>query len=544
MATRNVVPRETGQGTIGTLIKRWLGGFFKWLDVSEYIDFNEVANPSWKEGRVFYDDEEHVLSVYNENSEVTHNLGQEHLIRVHNSTGSTIPNGKIVRIQGVESGNDHPLIVLAQANLEANAHALGMTTTTILDGEHGYVTIIGIVHNLDTSNFSSGNILYLSSTTPGELTTTKPSIVTLIGVVLVADASEGTICVALEEYGAVDADMLKSVYDPDVDGIVDRASSVCIFARKGSSGAIAKGRPIYLTGYNVGGWVEVEEAEATDNAKMPAIGLTTEILTASETKKLAIFGRLANIDTSSYSLGDSLFVSTTPGELTNIKPQGNNYIQKVGQVIKVDASTGIIEIFGAGRTNDIPNIFPYTEKVTPHNDDTLFLEDSEDSYNKKKLKISSLGTHAHSNKTEIDLVTDGDHDVRTDNPHQLSFNSLADIQYDTDEGITSTTSLTYINKLSFNFVPADAGTYIVSWYFEDTNSNVNKGVQTRIELDDTTELGAHTTYPEIAEEYNQHSGFAIVDLGSGSHQIDLDLRLVSTGIARVRRTRMYIRKIS
>jgi len=28
--------------------------------------------------------------------------------------------------------------------------------------------------------------------------------------------------------------------------------------------------------------------------------------------------------------------------------------------------------------------------------------------------------HAHTNKTEIDLVTDGDHDVRTDNPHGVT----------------------------------------------------------------------------------------------------------------------------
>ena len=38
------------------------------------------------------------------------------------------------------------------------------------------------------------------------------------------------------------------------------------------------------------------------------------------------------------------------------KPTGTAFIQKVGQIIKVHASNGSIEVFGAGRSNDVPNI--------------------------------------------------------------------------------------------------------------------------------------------------------------------------------------------
>lgn len=38
--------------------------------------------------------------------------------------------------------------------------------------------------------------------------------------------------------------------------------------------------------------------------------------------------------------------------------------------------------------------------------------------------VWKLLTHDHSNKTELDLVTDGDHDVRTDNPHATDLENL------------------------------------------------------------------------------------------------------------------------
>lgn len=223
MATRNAVPRADGEGSIGTALKNWLSGFFKWLNIENYIQFVPNGTPSHQEGRLFYDVDSHTLSIYNEHSDVTHNLGQEHLIRVRNETGSTINDGHIVRIDGVEMGTDFPLIVLAIATTADNAHALGMTTSSIENNAYGYVTQLGVVHDIDTSNFLTGNILFLSDTVAGEVTIIKPSIVTLIGVVLKVHASEGSICVSLEEYGAVGADMLKSVYDINDNGIVDLA---------------------------------------------------------------------------------------------------------------------------------------------------------------------------------------------------------------------------------------------------------------------------------------------------------------------------------
>ena len=37
-------------------------------------------------------------------------------------------------------------------------------------------------------------------------------------------------------------------------------------------GTIDPVKPVYVVGYNVGGWFTVEEADASDPAKMPAVG--------------------------------------------------------------------------------------------------------------------------------------------------------------------------------------------------------------------------------------------------------------------------------
>ena len=75
--------------------------------------------------------------------------------------------------------------------------------------------------------------------------------------------------------------------------------------------------------------------------------------------------------------------------------------------------------------NIAAEISTITEKVTPVDADILLIEDSEDSNNKKKIQLSNFpDKHTHTNKSELDLVTDGDHDVRTDNPHSTDIGNI------------------------------------------------------------------------------------------------------------------------
>jgi hypothetical protein len=51
---------------------------------------------------------------------------------------------------------------------------LGVTFEAIADGAEGYVTLVGQIAQVDTNGFAVGTVLWLSATTPGTFTTTRP----------------------------------------------------------------------------------------------------------------------------------------------------------------------------------------------------------------------------------------------------------------------------------------------------------------------------------------------------------------------------------
>ena len=93
--------------------------------------------------------------------------------QVRNATGATLTKGTAVYISGATG--QIPTVSKALANADAtSAQTLGVITADIANNSNGYVTIIGLVSNLDTSAYTDGAQLYLSPTTAGTLTATKP----------------------------------------------------------------------------------------------------------------------------------------------------------------------------------------------------------------------------------------------------------------------------------------------------------------------------------------------------------------------------------
>ena len=165
------------------------------LSAFDYIDFNNIlVPPAHQNGRTFKDPETHALTYFNDISGFSHNLGYEHVVRVINNTGVTIPDGKAVYISGIDI-NGVPEISLAKADVSATAISLGLTTTSMDDGEIGIVTQFGFVHDLDTSAFSVNDRVHVSETVAGELQTAEPLLNSEIGFVLVSHATEGVILI-------------------------------------------------------------------------------------------------------------------------------------------------------------------------------------------------------------------------------------------------------------------------------------------------------------------------------------------------------------
>lgn len=123
------------------------------------------------------------------------------------------------------------------------------------------------------------------------------------------------------------------------------ADAIHIQVRNTTGATIAKGSPVYITGYNAGQErVTVGLASASSAATMPAIGITTSDILNNENGTIEVIGRLEGINTSLFSVGDELYVSETAGVLTATAPNTSSLVQKVGTVLRSHATLGVIDV--------------------------------------------------------------------------------------------------------------------------------------------------------------------------------------------------------
>ena len=122
---------------------------------------------------------------------------------VYNNSGSTIPKGSVIYINGRHSSN-LPTIALAQANNEDNSYTtFALTENDIPTSSSGIVIQAGNITNLNlpTASYTDGQVLYLSPTIAGGYTTTKPLApyhIVKLGTITRAHPTFGTIELKIE----------------------------------------------------------------------------------------------------------------------------------------------------------------------------------------------------------------------------------------------------------------------------------------------------------------------------------------------------------
>lgn len=100
-------------------------------------------------------------------------VGQEIVARCYNDSGVALSDGQVVYISGAQGNRVAVKLALATTD-GTSAGTLGMVTESIAVGAEGFITILGTVNGLNTSSLTQGAIVYLSPTTAGAYTTTKP----------------------------------------------------------------------------------------------------------------------------------------------------------------------------------------------------------------------------------------------------------------------------------------------------------------------------------------------------------------------------------
>jgi hypothetical protein len=127
-------------------------------------------------------------------------LNQEQNLTVKNTTGSTLLNGRLVRIIGYDDTNDYYLISYSDCSSESTAYVDFMLTEDIVNGAIGTAIKAGILHDLNTSSGTQSNPVYLS--TSGQYSASAPAYpnkTVVVGTFGKIDAITGEILVDLNK---------------------------------------------------------------------------------------------------------------------------------------------------------------------------------------------------------------------------------------------------------------------------------------------------------------------------------------------------------
>lgn len=101
--------------------------------------------------------------------------------------------------------------------------------------------------------------------------------------------------------------------------------------------AIATGKAVYISGYDAtSGNPEVTLADASAESSSRAIGVTYAAIASGESGKVVIGGVHDSFDTSTYTVGDKLYLASA-GNISNTADVASRFIQFVGTVVTVAA---------------------------------------------------------------------------------------------------------------------------------------------------------------------------------------------------------------
>jgi hypothetical protein len=124
-------------------------------------------------GTMSWDDGEGVQNVLLKGGNVNLLSGTQEYARVYNDSGVTITKGQAVYISGAQ-GN-RVAVKLARADVEATSFGtIGLVAETIANGAEGFIIVSGALYKLNTTGLTAGATVYLSPSTAGAVTTTKP----------------------------------------------------------------------------------------------------------------------------------------------------------------------------------------------------------------------------------------------------------------------------------------------------------------------------------------------------------------------------------
>lgn len=173
---------------------------------ADMLEFNQSASVAGGVAQLWWNGTDGTLDLGLKGGNVTLQVGQDSYQRCRNDTGSAMSKGKVVRFSSA-SGN-RPQVVLALADGDPNSvDTLGLTAEAISNAQEGFIITSGLLGGLNTLGITEGAVLWLSPTTSGDWTSTRPVApdhAVQVGFCIRAHATQGIVYVHVQNGYEID----------------------------------------------------------------------------------------------------------------------------------------------------------------------------------------------------------------------------------------------------------------------------------------------------------------------------------------------------
>lgn len=138
-----------------------------------YLDFNTEFPGISGVGQIAWNDTAGTLEFGLKGGNVTMPIGTRSVAMVKHADNTGLAKGKVVYVVGSDGANKNVRYALATSDT-TSARTFGVVAETVSGGAKAFITTQGLLDNLNTIGLTEGAPIWVSPTTAGELTTTKP----------------------------------------------------------------------------------------------------------------------------------------------------------------------------------------------------------------------------------------------------------------------------------------------------------------------------------------------------------------------------------
>ena len=266
---------------------------------------------------------------------------------------------------------------------------------------------------------------------------------------------------------ATQGDMLKSVYDTDLDGVVDSAEKEVLQVRNATGSTILKGKVVYINGA-IGQMPTITLADAdTEVTSSKTIGLTLADIPNNTNGYIITSGTFHNVNTGAFSDGNTLWLSSTAGDMVATSPPAEPaHAVFIGYVAYAHNTNGkiVVAIQNGYELDELHGV----KITTPLNNDTLKYDSGTGLWvNSPSGTVTSVGLTTGTTGTDVNvsgspITGSGSFTLNIPTASATNRGVLSTTDWSTFNGKQSALSGTGFVKISGTTISYDNSTYYLA----------------------------------------------------------------------------------